>query len=544
MKLRKISIFAIISVLLALSALLVACNPNTSTNEETDPADSTPAATISANEIADYKFVVSESVSDVERDAMNTLVRQIYGKYNKMMKVSEDILSETDKEILVGDVNRPQMQNLMKTLKYDDRFVGFFEGKLCIAGGSPAATVKAIEEFCQLVNDKADSETVYNDNNKLEYKHSYAQEDIKINGVSVREYTIMYSYEQANRELTLAKVLQRVLIATCGIELDIVADNEGAYGNVIYLNGAATSSELRVEGDILYVSGANENDVFFATQTLANRIDGSTDGNVTVEAKETLTYQMSDLDLNKWGVSAEKMTFMSYNLQNAGNGSTAPLKYQRLANLVETKSPDFLLVQECLTSGSGAENLLAAMKSRAKYGIVTEMGVHQAVFYDKTKYTLVDKGLKDIGKADDEYGSAYDRNMFWMKFRSNTTGVEFIVLSLHIDYVKAANAAQLKQIIDFMTENVPELPIVMGGDYNLEEKALDIDGLTEAGFVNCCKTASVKVNETEATFPSKNIIIDFIFAKGMQSEYFETLTGEPNPSDHRPVYAELYMISN
>ena len=184
------------------------------------------------------------------------------------------------------------------------------------------------------------------------------------------------------------------------------------------------------------------------------------------------------------------------------------------------------------------------MKSRAKYGIITEMGVHQAVFYDKTKYTLVDKGLKDIGKANDQYGSAYDRNMFWMKFRSNTTGVEFIVLSLHIDYVKAANAAQLKQIIDFMTENFPELPIVMGGDYNLEERALDIDGLTRAGFVNCCKTASVKVNETEATFPSKNSIIDFIFAKGMQSEYFETLTGEPNPSDHRPVYAELYMISN
>ena len=544
MKLKRISVFAIISVLLALSALLVACNPNTSTNEETDPADSTPAATIAAGEVADYKFVVSESVSDVERDAMNTLVRQIYGKYSKMMKVSEDILSETDKEILVGDVNRPQMQKLMETMKYDDHFVGFYEGKLCIAGGSPEAIVKAIEAFGKLVEEKSDSEILYSDSNKLEYKHSYPHDDIKINGVSVKDYTIMYANENTNRELTLSKAMQKAIIAACGIELDIVADNEGAYGNVIYLNKGAASSELRVDGDVLYVSGANANDIFFAVQTLINRVEATADGSVSVEAKENFTYAMTDLDLNRWGVGAEKITFMSYNLQNAGNGSTAPLKYQRLANLVETKSPDFLLVQECLTSGSGAENLLAAMKSKAKYSIVTEMGVHQAVFYDKTKYTLVDKGLKEIGKADDEYGSAYDRNMFWQKFKSNTTGEEFVVLSLHIDYVKTANAAQLKQIIDFMTENFPEIPVIMGGDYNLEEKALDIKGLTEAGFVNCCKTASVKVNANEATFPSKNIIIDFFFAKGMLSEYYETLTGEPNASDHRPVYAELYMIPN
>ena len=81
----------------------------------------------------------------------------------------------------------------------------------------------------------------------------------------------------------------------------------------------------------------------------------------------------------------------------------------------------------------------------------------------------------------------------------------------------------------------------MLGDYNLEYSVLDVDGLNRAGFESCAKTASKKVNANEATFPSKNIIIDFIFEKGMTAEYYETLMPADNPSDHRPLYAELYI---
>ena len=131
--------------------------------------------------------------------------------------------------------------------------------------------------------------------------------------------------------------------------------------------------------------------------------------------------------------------------------------------------------------------------------------------------------------------------MMWTKFRSNATGAEFIVLSVHIDYVKAANAAQLKLIMDYMETNFEGLPAVLLGDYNLEKKALDVASMEKAGYVDCCETATVAVNATVPTFPGNNSIIDFIFAKGMTSEYYETLTSEINPSDHRPIYAELYI---
>ena len=538
MKLKRI-----IAMLLLIATLaLAACATNTGVATDTENDSDVVQKFIGKDELSDYKIIVSESISDEEKAELNKLATKIYSKYGFMLTVNEDYTEATEKEILIGDVKRDATQSIKKGIKYDDYTVTMSGSKLVILGGNSAATTLAITEFAKIVDENAGGDVFFDhQKNTLEYKHTYPKDDITINGASVSEYTIMYAKGESNRGLTLANALQKAIISVCGVEVKITAYTSDIEGNVIYFGGAATTSTLRAGDGVIYVTGATENDFFFAAQTLIERITESTDGKVTVEAEEALSYTFADLDLSKWGLSAEKITFMSYNLQNAGNGSTTKSKYQKLAAIVDLKNPDFLAVQECLTSGSASENLVSCLRDSSKYAAINSMGINQAVIYNKEKFTFLEKGIEEIGKAEDKYGSAYDRTMMWTKFKSNATGAEFIVLSVHVDYVKTANAAQLKLIIDYMQTHFADLPAVLLGDYNLEEGALDTKLMASAGYTNCAKTATVKVNEFSATFPSKEIIIDFIFAKKMTAEYYETITTGNNPSDHRPVYAELYI---
>ena len=253
MKLKRI----LAAVLALMTLLLAACNSNQ--NEDTDTAE--PAVTIGASELSEYTVVVSEYVSDEEKAAVTDLVKKIYEKFGTMLKIVDDAISKSDKEILVGEVNREVTKSATADMKYDDYFLGIADGKLVVAGGSESATAAAIQKLCEVVDANADSDIFFDNGVDMQnYKHSYTHEDIKINGTSVSEYTIMYADKGSRREATMAQTLQKAIISVCGVEVTAQPDTKDAYGSIIYLGGSATAATLRIDGDVIYVTGANEND--------------------------------------------------------------------------------------------------------------------------------------------------------------------------------------------------------------------------------------------------------------------------------------------
>lgn len=533
MKLKKLFAILLLFTLASATILLCSCTKDEATG------DGASEPSISLSELGEYRLIVADEFNTDERAAISEFIKQIYKKYGIMPKTGEDFTVATDKEILIGKVNREQSTALAKELKYDDYYLGIKDGKLVILGGSTEATMKALSELSRLVEANTSSDVFFTNDNLVSYKQSYQFNDIKINGKSASEYTVMYATGRGMREETLARAIRKAIVTNSGIDVPVLPDTEGAYGSVIFVGGTEASSCLKADGDVIYVSGAVEDDFFFAAQTLISRLCSS--DSVTVGENETLQYSAAQLDLSEWGVSREKLTFMSYNMQNLGNNQHALSKYNTIAAYIDKQQPDVLAFQECKTSGSAAENLLAAMSSKDRYDIVTKMGITSGFMYNKEKLSLVETGSEQIGASNDDTGSTYNIFMIWALFESKTTGERFAVQSIHIAYEKAANKVQLQKILDFMNERFADVPAVMLGDYNLEYSVLDVDGLNRAGFESCAKTASKKVNANEATFPSKNIIIDFIFEKGMTAEYYETLMPADNPSDHRPLYAELYI---
>ncbi len=529
-----------------LMLLLTSCKPGGKSNGET------PAAVeqITADTLSDYQIVVPVTMSSEERSAVTQLTKNIYAHFGVLLTVvNDDNTQSGEHEILIGETNRAQSTEVFGTLKYDDYFVGIKGGKLVVRGGSAGATAAAVLKLKDTVAaNRGDAAFFKSDRDEVTYRHTYRFADIKINGVSVSEYILLYAEARENREQTFANLLREQIISLCGIAVPVQSDALEASGNGIYVGGAINPEAggkalLTAEDGVIYLGG-NDRDLFYGTQVLLERMNTSTDGTVTVAEREELPYTAADLNLSAYGVYPEQIKVMSYNLQNAGQ-NTSDAKYRQLAAMMDLAEADFISVQECV--GTGTSDLIRSkMKNKDSYATVTAVGVYNAIIYNKDRYTLLEKGSEQIGKADDEYGSKYDRFNFWAKFRSNESGLELVVVSIHVDYEEAAGNAQLQKIVDFMAKTYPGVPAVMLGDYNLPEGKLKKAILTDAGFSSARETAVKAVNRNLVTYvskdtPSKSNIIDYIYTTGMTALYYEVMDKDFNPSDHRPIIAELYV---
>ena len=534
---NKKRIFAFLAAVLLL--LLTACKSD-------QPGGETPAVEqIAADALPDYQIVVPVTMSSEERTALTQLTKSVYASFGVLLTVVNDDLTQPgEKEILIGETDRAESAEAKKTLKYDDYFIGIMNGKLVVRGGSASATAAALLKLKDSVAaNRGDASFFRSDRDALTYRRPYRFADMKINGISVSEYTILYADARQNREQTFAELLQKEIISLCGVEVPVQSDAKAAYGNAVYFGGvnpAADSALLSADEDLVYIRG-NDRDVFYATQTLLARLNGSADGTITVAGREELSYTNADLDLSAYGVYPEMIKVMSYNLQNAGQ-NTSESKYRQLAMMIDAGGADIISVQECVTTAA-ANSIRDNLKRKDSFAVITGIGPHTGVIYNKDLYTMVEKGFEKIGTADDENGSLYDRYNFWVKFRSNESGAEFVVVPIHIDYVETACAAQLQIILDFMKETYPGVPAVMLGDYNMPEEKLKTKYLTDAGFSSAKDTAISSPDRTLATFPSKGdtYVIDFIYYTGMSAQYYEVMNKDFNPSDHRPILANLYI---
>ena len=556
MKLKRLFVFLLAALLLVLPACH---NP-----KEPVPADEQ----ITAADLSGYYIVVPEKMSDGERQAVSDFVKTVYAIYGTMLSLETDEFKEpASGEILLGQTNRSETATAFNSLKYDDYFVGLRGGKLVAIGGSAEATAKAIAKLKSLLVTNKEKEAIFrNTSDEETYRHTYRFEDLSFNGVSVSEYTILYAAARQNREQTFAELLRKEIIAACGIAVPVQSDAVEASGNGIYFGGVnpAASGEnvlLSEDDGVIYVSG-NDRDQFYATQTLLNRLQNTSDGKLTVAANESLTYTAADLNLAAYGVYPDRIKVLAYNVQNGGRDtsgeSSNDAKYQKQAQLIDLSGADIIALVEVAEREwvTGVRNKL---QNKDSFDEVYYYGVHQVLLYNKTLYTLLDKGYREIGKAGDENGSLYDRTLVWAKLRSIASGAEFVVVPLHVEYVQEAGNKQLNMILDFMRENHPGLPVILAGDFNLTEAKMDVAALTSAGYSDARKTA-VSANDRNADTYLKwdksttgkledSSIIDYVYAKKMSAQYFKTMMqimraeGTPvgNPSDHRPIYAELFI---
>ena len=240
------------------------------------------------------------------------------------------------------------------------------------------------------------------------------------------------------------------------------------------------------------------------------------------------------------------LKIVAANVQNANydrsGEPTLASKYKKLADAFSAKTPDVVFLPECGTA-EAAEEIRSRMANASSYEVVAPEDANVMMLYNKEVFALVDKGCMKIGSQGDANGSNYDRYMVWARLRHKESGTPLVVSPIHVDYAVNAGKAQINTIVDYLKNNFPKIPFILGGDFNLEMSALTKTALVTEGYGNAGTRATMTVNGSAATFPEKNIVLDFIWYKSgltyqVKATKYEVIM-EPLPTDHRPIYTEF-----
>lgn len=102
--------------------------------------------------------------------------------------------SEIDRnEILLGNVNRPEVAEVFPTLKANDYIIRFNEKKLWIVGGNDASTLKAAELFRNMLKDTGSLRFVAEDGIIAQFNDTYSVNETQLLGKDIRDYKVLYT---------------------------------------------------------------------------------------------------------------------------------------------------------------------------------------------------------------------------------------------------------------------------------------------------------------------------------------------------------------
>ena len=209
------------------------------------------------NGTSDYTIILPEDKD--EGNAAIKLLKAIEKNTGVTLPYEEDIFSSEDqpksaKEILVGQTNRAASEEALAELRPKDFMIRYVDGRVVILGGSPEATVRAVDHFIETYV-KAEQETVSVYQKRCDLsEHSYALGDLSINGVPLSEYTIVFpAYADQSNDLKIlsyytALAFSDYIFANAGIKLKLAPDSKKETEYEILIGQTSREASKAVEG--------------------------------------------------------------------------------------------------------------------------------------------------------------------------------------------------------------------------------------------------------------------------------------------------------
>jgi len=266
-----------------------------------------------------------------------------------------------------------------------------------------------------------------------------------------------------------------------------------------------------------------------------------------------------------------KLVIATYNLRydnadDAAKGNGWKLRLPQIANLIRFYGFDIFGTQE------GLHHQLQQLKdSLPGYDYIgvgrddgREKGEHSAIFYNKTRFRLLDKAnfwlAADTSKPNKGWDAVLPRICSWGLFREQETGVNFYFFNLHMDHIGVlARQESARLVMEKIRKLAGKIPVVLTGDFNADQRDAVYTSINNSGILSDAYTLSPVKWATVGTFnnfdPTRcsDARIDHIFLTPgfkvlryavLNKAYSTCLTGSDRaeqkfPSDHFPAMAVI-----
>lgn len=262
--------------------------------------------------------------------------------------------------------------------------------------------------------------------------------------------------------------------------------------------------------------------------------------------------------------SADTIRVMSYNIRfdNPNDGINAwPNRSHQVVEMIGVKyQADIIGVQEALKSQ--IEDMERNLPEYTWVGVGRddgrEAGEFSPIFFKKERFELIATNTFWLSEFPDQPGSiswdaAITRVATWARLKDATKGQEFYVVNTHFDHMgEVARVESAKVISDFILEIEEEFPVIITGDFNVQETSeaysvmKNIQGISDARY-----SSEAEHRGPTATFnnwielqPDESRI-DYIFVRDnvrvLNHHIIDDRYDDRFPSDHLPVLVDVIM---
>ncbi len=189
-----------------------------------DPTDTTAPGTppegALIHSIEEYKIYYPSDMDSDMFEAVKSFTRLAKEKTGISFLFMEDLTYQIPVgtlEILIGDTNRPESDTL--TMGLYDYAIYFENNRLCINGGSAESLMTAVELYFEHYEKDG---ALYYPTETLLYRADYPYDSVKIDGVDISEYKIVY---ESNAK-QMAEILRRKIAEASGVLLPLTTAKE------------------------------------------------------------------------------------------------------------------------------------------------------------------------------------------------------------------------------------------------------------------------------------------------------------------------------
>lgn len=278
------------------------------------------------------------------------------------------------------------------------------------------------------------------------------------------------------------------------------------------------------------------------------------------------TIQNEQNEANGYKKPVEKLNVMTFNICSwSFDGKDLETRADGIAETIRNNKIDTLGVQEAtpywmneLVNRLGDEYAYIGVGGNSGKDYKESQDAEDeftAIFYLKSKFTVVDSGYFWLSETPDEisygWGSAYRRICTWVILENKYTNTKFVHINTHFD--NASSEARRKSIgmILNKAKEFKGLPVVFSGDLNFIEKSLGYRDIT----ADILKDTKVLAKDTmdSATFHNadpnafKDIVLDYILInnsfKALKYEVVKDKYNNRYISDHYAVVVNLQVVS-
>ena len=572
-------------ILLILSTAAGCAGSGSGTDTGSGTAETEPAETSFRIELAgadEYRILFPEEETAAYFPIAQKLQNAVEKKTGRKPDSRSDIIAEKAGyreipfEITLGACDRKESAEVAATLLCDDYEIRLSGTKLVICGGSPEATEKAVDLF---IRDFLNSDGVVEGSVLARFDGKYKLPDILINGVSVKMYTVVYSFKNRDVYTEAADVLISRVRDLTGYTMKKFPSNsapEGGYEFQLGDCGRGASAGLSASG-MNYVLAADDRSVAIVSGSAAaasKAVGTFVDENIPATATATFDVKVEGVQtLEAKGViplaQGANIRVMTSNILAS---DTLNKRIPLLVSVYSDYMPDIIGLQEVNANGhSGLSGSITDLYTIACSKIAGgSSSCYTPILFLKDKYELVESGSFLF---DSRWPKTNTKTMAWVVLKNKESGRLVAAINAHWSLILSSYDTQSvfgktlsnatdgalwrednsKQILEKLDElrgkYGASLPVFAMGDMNASPTAKSVTMLNEKmkNASEICTgqktTGMSSFHSNPGQWPASGSAIDNIFVtadcvKCYRHEIVITETSVAS-SDHCQVVVDL-----